>query len=205
MKPFNRLRDGDTTLFTYLYPRATNVNAAMSSNDRTRCPTTEASIMRKKSTFLGLALVSALAVGGASVAGIANADGWHGQHGGSQMMMLHNINLSDAQRASIKQIMSSSREQGKALRQALRQQRDAFEAMTPNAVGYQAAAASLAKAEGQATQERVLRMANLRAQIYAVLTPAQQSQVAALVAQAQARRRQWQQFKQQHPLPSTQQ
>ncbi|OOG57100.1 hypothetical protein B0E47_07195 [Rhodanobacter sp. B05] len=165
----------------------------------------------RKHTLLGLALASALAIGTTVVMAAPGAGGpgssdhgWHGHRGHGQMMMLHKLNLSDAQKASIKQIVSTNREQNKGQRQALRQQRAAFESMTPNQVGYQAAAASLAQAEGQATQVRVQQMANLRAQIYAVLTPAQQAQAATLKAQAQARRAQWKQFKAQNPAPSGQ-
>jgi periplasmic protein CpxP/Spy len=165
----------------------------------------------RKHTLLGLALASALAIGttvamaAPDAGGPGSSDhGWHGHRGHGQMMMLHKLNLSDAQKASIKQIVSTNREQNKGQRQALRQQRAAFESMTPNQVGYQAAAASLAQAEGQATQARVQQMANLRAQIYAVLTPAQQAQAATLKAQAQARRAQWKQFKAQNPAPSGQ-
>src|SRR6185312_8917121 len=167
-------------------------------------PLKEASIMRKH-TLLGLALASALAIG-ATVAVAATDAGGPGSsgHRGHGQMMLHKLNLSDAQKASIKQIVSTNREQNKGQRQALRQQRAAFESMTPNQVGYQAAAASLAQAEGQATQARVQQMANLRAQIYAVLTPQQQAQAATLKAQAQARRAQWKQFKAQNPAPSGQ-
>ncbi|MGH8336639.1 MAG: Spy/CpxP family protein refolding chaperone [Gammaproteobacteria bacterium] len=157
-----------------------------------------------KRPILGLALAFALAMGTVAVAAPVGAGGWHGDHGHGQMMMLGKLNLSDAQRASIKQIVSSSREQNKPARQALRQQRAAFEAMTPNHAGYEAATVLLAQAEGHATQERVEQMANLRAQIYAVLTPAQQAQMATLKAQAQARRQQWQAFKAQNPLPSGQ-
>jgi len=165
----------------------------------------------RKHTLLGLALASALAIGttvamaAPDAGGPGSSDhGWHGHRGHDQMMMLHKLNLSDAQKSSIKQIVSTSREQNKAQRQALRQQRAAFESMTPNQVGYQAAAASLAQAEGQATQARVQQMANLRAQIYALLTPQQQAQAATLKAQAQARRAQWKQFKAQNPAPSGQ-
>ena len=166
----------------------------------------------RKHTLLSLALASALAIGttvamaapGASGPNASN-HGWHGHHDRhGQMMMFHKLNLSDAQKASVKQIVSTSRQQNKTQWQALRQQRAAFEAMTPNQVGYQAAAASLAQAEGQATQTRVQQMANVRAQIYAVLTPAQQAQAATFKAQAQARRAQWKQFKAQNPAPSGQ-
>ncbi len=161
--------------------------------------------MRNK-TFLGLALATALAIGTTvAIAAPHDGHGWHGHHDHhGQMMMLHKLNLSDAQKASVKQILSTSRARNKAQWQALRQQREAFEAMTPNQVGYQAATASLAQAEGQATQARVQQMANLRAQIYAVLTPAQQAQAATLQAEAQARRQQRRQSKAQPSQPSGQ-
>jgi protein CpxP len=160
--------------------------------------------MRTKSTLLGLALASVLATVSVWAADFGNAGGWHGHHGGGEMMAFQKLDLSDAQRASIKQIMSDSREQTRPARQALGQQRAAFEAMPPTSAGYRAAAASLAKAEGQATQERVMRMADLRARIYTLLTPAQQAQLATLKTQEQARRQQWQQFQLQHPTPAGQ-
>lgn len=155
----------------------------------------------RRNLFIGLALSSALAIGSFAVAAQPGPqDGGWGHHGGRHgMMELHKLNLSDAQKASIKQIMKSSFERNKDQRQALRQQRDAFEAMKPTDPGYQAAATSLAQAEGAATTARVQQMANVRAQVYNVLTPAQQSQLASMKAQQQARRQQWQEFKAQHP------
>lgn len=116
------------------------------------------------------------------------------------MMMLGKLNLTDAQRASVKQIISSQREQGRAQWKTLRQQRQAFESMIPTQAGYQAAAARLAQASGQATQARVQQQADTRAQIYAVLTPAQQMQLAAHRQQREARHAQWKQFKAEHPV-----
>lgn len=159
----------------------------------------------RKQTLLGLALASALAIG--TTVAIAAPGGGHGHGRGGHdhgQMMMHKLNLTDAQKASVKQIISSHREQNKGARQALRQQRQAFEAMTPGQAGYQAAAASLAQASGQATQARVQEMANVKAQIYALLTPAQQAQAATLQAQAQARRQKWQEFKAENPRPSAQ-
>lgn len=163
----------------------------------------------RKYTLLGLALASALAIGTTAAMAAPGAGGpdssshsWHGhdgRHGHSQMQMLAKLNLSDAQKASVKQIVSTNREQNKGQWQALRKQRAAFESMIPNQAGYQAAAASLAQAEGQATQARVQQKANMRAQIYALLTPQQQAQAATFKAQKQARRAQWKQFKEQHP------
>ena len=158
----------------------------------------------RKSTTLGLILASAIAITTVAVAapGAGGPGGWH-SHGHGQLMALNKLNLTDAQRTSIKQIIQTSFAQNKTQRQALRQQRSAFEAMTPDQVGYQAAAASLAQAEGSATQLRVQQRANIRAQIYAVLNTSQKAQLATLKSQQQARRQQWQQFKAQHPVSST--
>ncbi|MGH8157003.1 MAG: Spy/CpxP family protein refolding chaperone [Rhodanobacter sp.] len=162
----------------------------------------------RKSTSLGLILASAIAIATIAVAAPAAAQqgGWHGHggHGGhGQLMALNKLNLTDAQRASVKQIMQTSFAQNKTQRQALQQQRSAFESMTPDQVGYQAATTSLAQAEGAATQQRVQQRANVRAQIYAVLSTSQKAQLATLQAQQQARKQQWAQFKAQHPVSST--
>ena len=162
--------------------------------------------MRKNIT-LGLILSSAMALTTLALAAPAGqADGIHQgrfshQHGHG--MGFEKLNLTDAQRASIKQIVQSSFAQNKTQWQALRQQRSAFESMTPDQVGYQAAAASLAQAEADATRVRVQQKATVRAQIYALLTPAQKAQWASIKQEKQARRQQWQQFKAEHPATSS--
>lgn len=155
----------------------------------------------RKNLIIGLALSSALTIGSFAVAAQAGPQGGWGHHGGQHgMMALHKLNLSDAQKASIKQIMQSSFAQNKGQRQALRQQRQAFAALKPTDPGYQSAAAALAQAEGAATTARVQQMANVRAQVYSVLTPTQQAQLTTMKAQQQARKQQWQEFKAQHPV-----
>ncbi|GGY18755.1 hypothetical protein GCM10008098_08540 [Rhodanobacter panaciterrae] len=162
--------------------------------------------MRKNIT-LGLILTSAMALTAIAVAAPAGQDAGmghgHHSHRHGQGMGFQKLNLTDAQRASIKQIMQSSFAQNKTQWQALRQQRSAFESMTPDQVGYQAAAASLAQAEAAATQVRVQQKANVRAQIYAVLTPTQKAQMATMKQEKQARRAEWKQFKAQHAASSS--
>jgi len=156
----------------------------------------------RKNVSLALILASAVALAPFAIAAAQDGGpqaGWH-EHGHRGFADFKQLGLSDAQKASIKQIVQSAREQGKPQRQALRQQREAFEAMTPNQAGYQAAAAKLAQAEGAATQARVQQRAAIRAQIYAVLTPAQQNQLASIKAERLARRQQWEQFKAEHPI-----
>ncbi|HEU4670141.1 MAG TPA: Spy/CpxP family protein refolding chaperone [Dyella sp.] len=158
----------------------------------------------RKTTTLGFILASALAITGTALA----AGGDHGghRHGDRGHHGMHEafarLDLSDAQKASIKQITQANRAQNRDQWQALRSQREAFEQMTPDQVGYQAAAARLAQAEGQATQARVEQRAKVRAQIYAVLTAQQKAQLATMRAEREARREQWKAFRQSHPVPS---
>ncbi|MEP6898844.1 MAG: Spy/CpxP family protein refolding chaperone [Rhodanobacter sp.] len=156
----------------------------------------------RKNIFLGLILSSAIAVSTFVVAapGGGGHGDWHSHGGHGQFMALQKLNLTDAQRASVKQIFSSSFAQNKTQRTALRAQREAFESMTPDQAGYLAAASSLAQAEGSATQARVQQQANVRAQIYAVLTVSQKAQLAAVKLQQQDRKQQWEQFRAQHPV-----
>jgi Spy/CpxP family protein refolding chaperone len=159
--------------------------------------------MRKNIT-LGLILGSSLALVTLAMAAPAGQDAGmhHGRHAHGQDMAFRKLDLTDAQRASIRQIMHASFAQNKTQWTALRQQRGAFESMTPDQVGYQAAAARLAQAEGDATRVRVQQKASVRAQIYALLTPAQKAKMATLKAEKQARREQWKQFRAEHPAPS---
>jgi|GEM_PF-243862 len=108
-------------------------------------------------------------------------------------MELRKLNLSDEQHSSIKQIVKDSFSQNRTQWQALRQQRQAFESMTPDQVGYQAAADRLAQAEADATKLRVQQRANVRAQIYAVLTPQQKADMATQRSERQARMEKWKQ------------
>ncbi|MEP7186916.1 MAG: Spy/CpxP family protein refolding chaperone [Rhodanobacter sp.] len=161
--------------------------------------------MRKNLT-VGLILSAAMAFGSVAIA--ANHGGHEGDRGGSHghhrghghEMAFKKLDLTDTQRASIKQIVHNGFAQNKSQRQALRQQREAFRSITPDQVGYQTAATRLAQAEGQATQLRVQQKATVRAQIYAVLTPAQKAKMATMRASQQARREQWKTFKAQHPV-----
>jgi protein CpxP len=159
----------------------------------------------RKHLSLGLILSTAMAFGSVAIAaGHSGHDGGrgdsHGHHRGhSHEMAFKKLDLTDAQRASVKQIVHDSFAQNKDQRGALHLQREAFRSMTPDQVGYQAAAARLAQAEGNATQLRVQQKATVRAQIYAVLTPAQKAKMATMRAEKQARREQWNTFKSQHP------
>lgn len=117
---------------------------------------------------------------------------WHGHHGmATGGHMYDQLNLSDAQRSQIKQLMQQNFAQAKPQMQALRQARKAFEAAAPGSADYQTAASNLAEAEADAARTRTTNRANLRAQIYQLLTPEQRTQLASLQAERKAQRQQW--------------
>ncbi|HEX7817375.1 Spy/CpxP family protein refolding chaperone [Dyella sp.] len=131
---------------------------------------------------------------------------WHGGHHGHHgpFMALKQLNLTDDQKAQVKQIVKQGFGQLKPQFAAVRQQRQAFEALTPDAAGYQQAAASLAQAEASLTQARVTQNATTRAQIYNILTSAQKSQLASLKAQHEQRVQQWKQQRAQQAAGASQ-
>jgi periplasmic protein CpxP/Spy len=161
--------------------------------------------MRKTMT---LSIILAAALGCSALAFAQGGPGFggpggHGHHGDG-FNELRGLNLTDAQKASVKQIVKASFTQLRPQFQAVRQARQAFEALSPASSGYQAAAATLAQAEASLTSARITARAAVTAQIYTtVLTSAQQSQAATQKAAFQARRAQWQQFKAANPVPST--
>lgn len=152
--------------------------------------------MRKNFLLPSVLFVAALATG-VSVSALA-FDGDHGgrHHGSPFIHELHQLNLSDAQKASVKNLIKTSFAQSKAQSQAFRQQRAAFEALPPNDPSYAASSSALAQAAATQASARVTQLTTLKQQIFAVLTPTQQQQLVALEAKRAAHRAEW---KAKHP------
>lgn len=112
---------------------------------------------------------------------------WHGNH---WMRTLRQLDLSDAQRTSIRQLVRGDFKQAHPEMLALREKRLAFEAATPGTPAYEAASNDLGQAAANAALARMLSRSKLRSQIYQVLTPAQKTQLATIQAQ-RAQRRNW--------------
>ena len=154
----------------------------------------------RKTLLLSAALVAVLGCAplafaqqtDASQTGAAPTDhAWHHHHGMMGSQMYDQLNLSDAQRAQIKQLTEQNFAQAKPQMQALRQARKAFEAAAPGSADYQTAASNLAEAEADVARTRTTNRANLRAQIYQLLTPEQRTQLASLQAERKAQKQQW--------------
>ena len=145
----------------------------------------------RKTYLLSAALVAVLGCAPLAFAQQAGHD-WHGHHGMAMGgHMYDQLNLSDAQRTQIKQLTQQDFAQAKPQMQALRQARQTFESASPGTADYQTAASNLAEAEADAARTRTTNRANLRAQIYQVLTPTQRTQLASLQAEHKAQKQQW--------------
>lgn len=154
--------------------------------------------MRKATVFLGIIAASILGVGAAGAAlPVANGQPSmdHGQHqtgqrwhGHRSMELFRQLDLSEAQRASIRTFARENFRQMRPELAALRQKRMAFDDAVPGTAEYQAAANDLAHAEANAALARVLHKSDLRSKIYQTLTPAQKVQLATLRAQRKERR-----------------
>lgn len=118
-------------------------------------------------------------------------DGQRGDH--HEMNMFQRLDLTEAQRTSLRQMIRESFQQSRPAMMALRQQRMAFNQATPGSADYQTLANNLAQAESTAAHDEVLRQAALRTRMYDVLTPAQKTKLAQLRAERRARVEKWQQ------------
>ena len=159
----------------------------------------------KLNRTLGLLLVATATVGaGAAVAAVsttttptatttatAPAPGgkhWHrGHHGGGMLVgvMLRatrQLNLTTEQQASIKSIMTNAGPQMKSIHQEMRANSLKLQNTQPNDPNYANVVAEVTAANGSLHSQMISQQAELRAQVFKILTPAQQTQLAALEA-----------------------
>jgi periplasmic protein CpxP/Spy len=116
--------------------------------------------------------------------------GMRGNHQGGMMADLRQLDLTSDQRRSIVQALRAHRQETQDQTQSLQQKRNAYDAAVPGSPGYQPAVDALAQAESDAARTRVTQEADLRAKIYAVLTPDQRTQLAQMQAQHKAQMQQ---------------
>lgn len=88
------------------------------------------------------------------------------------------LDLSKEQRAQIEDLFDEQHEQMHDEMRALRKLRRAFDDAKPGSADYKSATAKLAEAEAAGAKARVLRQAELRSRLDAVLTPEQKAELA---------------------------
>jgi Spy/CpxP family protein refolding chaperone len=108
---------------------------------------------------------------------------WH-HHGAGHL--LSKLNLSAEQQAAVKTIMANAGPQMKSIHQEMRNNSLKLRQTQPNDANYAAVVAQVTQANGSLHSQMISQREAVRAQIFKVLTPEQQTQLAALQAQMHA-------------------
>ena len=111
--------------------------------------------------------------------------GWHHHHHGAGRL-LSKLNLSPEQQASIKTIMANAGPQMKSIHQEMRANSLKLSQTQPTDANYPSVVAQVTQANGSLHSQMITQREAVRAQIFKVLTPAQQTQLATLKAQMQS-------------------
>jgi protein CpxP len=106
---------------------------------------------------------------------------WHRHHGAGHL--LAKLNLSAEQQASVKTIMASAGPQMKSIHQEMRANSLKLRQTQPNDPNYANVVAQVTQANGSLHSQMITQREAARAQVFKVLTPAQQTQLVALQAQ----------------------
>jgi periplasmic protein CpxP/Spy len=136
----------------------------------------------------GLAVYAATTTPASTEAPGPGGHHWHGHHHGFMGMVLHKLNLTDAQKAQVKSIMTSEKSQFQALRTSSQTNHEALASTPPTDTA--AYAALVATAQKNAAT-RIQLESETWSNVYAnVLTQTQRDALPGIVAAAKAQRAQ---------------
>jgi periplasmic protein CpxP/Spy len=114
--------------------------------------------------------------------------GWHHHHhhhGFGHWMS--KLNLTDAQKAQVKSIMTAAGPQMKSIHQQMRANSMKLSQMAPTGGAYTATVQEVSQANAALHAQMITEREQIRASVYKVLTPAQQQQLATMKAEMQAK------------------
>jgi periplasmic protein CpxP/Spy len=110
--------------------------------------------------------------------------GWHHHHHGG--MMLAKLNLTAEQKAAVKTIMENAGPQMKSIHQEMSANSQKLRQTQPTDANYATVVAQVTQANGSLHSQMITQREAVRAQVFKVLTPAQQTQLVTLQAQMRA-------------------
>jgi periplasmic protein CpxP/Spy len=114
--------------------------------------------------------------------------GWHHHHRhGHGHWMMSKLNLTDAQKAQVKSIMTAAGPQMKSIHQQMRANSMKLSQMAPTGGAYTATVQEVSQANATLHAQMITQREQIRASVYKVLTPAQQQQLATMKAEMQAK------------------
>ena len=155
-------------------------------------PTVNPLEMNVKSTrTLGLLLASAALAAGAFAqtptaqdsATTSAAGSTQAPHGRGRGRLYAELGLTAEQQDSVKAIMTAARPQMKTLHEQMKSNRTKLRQTTPDDPNYANVVAEVAQSNATLASQRTTQGAQVQAQIYALLTPTQKTQLASLQAQ----------------------
>jgi Spy/CpxP family protein refolding chaperone len=119
------------------------------------------------------------------------APGWH--HHRSPWHLLGKLGLDAAQKQQIKEILTAARPQMQSLHEQMRANSQELRQTPPTDPNYASITSQVSQTHGSLAAQMMTQRALVRAQVFKVLTPAQQGQLAALEAEMQAATAGWRQ------------
>lgn len=130
--------------------------------------------MKKLPVLVTAGILSAI-IAGASFAGQGKGGYDRDGHRGHKDRALEQLNLSDEQKTSIAELKATQREAYKAQRQTDQTQEGV--SATPDQADYEEQVQAYAQKKAAAMEARIIQKFKMKAEIYALLTPEQQSQL----------------------------
>jgi protein CpxP len=112
------------------------------------------------------------------------AHGWHHHRG--PWHLLSKLNLTAAQKQQVKDIFTAARPQMQSLHQQMQANMQKLHQTQPTDPNYTSIASQVSQTHGSLAAEALTQRAQVRAQVFKVLTPAQQAQLTTLEAQMAA-------------------
>jgi protein CpxP len=137
--------------------------------------------------LLTAAASTSIAVAADETTAAPSAAGPHAWHHHGAGHLLSKLNLTPEQKASVKAIMVNAGPQMKSIHEEMRANSLKLQQTQPNDANYANVVAQVTQANGSLHSQMLSQREAVRAQIFKVLTPAQQTQLAALQAQMHAR------------------
>jgi Spy/CpxP family protein refolding chaperone len=112
------------------------------------------------------------------------AGGWHHHRG--PWHLLGKLGLNAAQKQQIKDIMTAAHPQMQSLHEQIHANLQKLQQTQPSDKNYSSIASQISQTHGSLAAQMMTQQAEIRAQVFKVLTPAQQTQLAALEVQMRA-------------------
>jgi Spy/CpxP family protein refolding chaperone len=118
--------------------------------------------------------------------GAQGPHGWH--HHGGPWHLLSKVNLTAEQKTQVKAIMTAARPEMESLHQQMHANMLKLQQTAPTDPNYTSITSQVSQTHGSLQSQMLTQHAQIRAQVFKVLTPAQQAQLTTLEAQMQAHR-----------------